>query len=38
MGVLGDLCRFVPGCRSRRHPHRRDWDDDERGEEATASV
>jgi AcrR family transcriptional regulator len=27
LGVLGNLCRFVPGGRSRRH-HRRDWDDE----------
>jgi AcrR family transcriptional regulator len=37
LGVLGDLCRFVPGGgRSRRRP-RRDWDD-EQDDEATAAA
>ncbi len=36
MGVLGDLCRFVPGCRPRRR-HRHDWDD-ERDDEAPVAA
>ncbi len=37
MGLLDDLCRFVPGCRPRRRHHRRDWDEDE-GDEATVAA
>jgi len=37
MGLLDDLCRFVPGCRPRRR-HRRDWDEDEGDEEATVAA
>ena len=37
LGVLDDLCRFVPGCRPRRR-RRRDWDEDERGDEATVAA
>jgi len=37
LGMLGDLCRFVPGCRPRRRHHRRDWDD-ERDDEATVAA
>jgi AcrR family transcriptional regulator len=35
MGLLDNLCRFVPSCRPRRR-HRRDWDDDR--DEATAAA
>ena len=37
IGMLSDLCRFVPGCRPRRR-HRRDWDEDEGDEEATVAA
>ena len=37
MGVVDDLCRFVPGCRPRRR-HRRDWDEEEGDDEATVAA
>jgi AcrR family transcriptional regulator len=37
IGMLDDLCRFVPGCRPRRRRHR-DWDDEEGDEEATVAA
>jgi hypothetical protein len=37
MGVVEDLCRFVPGCRPRRR-HRSDWDEDEGDDEATVAA
>ncbi len=36
VGMVDDLCRFVPGCRPRRR-RRRDWDDEE-GDEATVAA
>jgi AcrR family transcriptional regulator len=38
LGLLDDLCRFVPGCRPRRRRHRRDWDEDERDDEAPVAA
>ncbi|HLH93127.1 MAG TPA: TetR/AcrR family transcriptional regulator [Xanthobacteraceae bacterium] len=37
MGMVDDLCRFVPGCRPRRR-HRRDWDEEEGDDEATVAA
>jgi AcrR family transcriptional regulator len=37
MGMVDDLCRFVPGCRPRRR-HRRDWDAEEGDDEATVAA
>ena len=37
MGMVEDLCRFVPGCRPRRR-HRRDWDEEEGNDEATVAA
>jgi AcrR family transcriptional regulator len=37
LGVLGDLCRFVPGGGRSRRRHRRDWDD-EQDDEANAAA
>jgi AcrR family transcriptional regulator len=37
LGVLGDLCRFVPGGGRSRRGQRRDWDD-EQDDEATAAA
>jgi AcrR family transcriptional regulator len=37
VGLLDDMCRFIPRCRPRRR-RRRDWDDDERDDEATVAA
>jgi AcrR family transcriptional regulator len=37
MGLVDDLCRFIPGFGPRRRRHRRDWDD-ERDDEAPATA
>jgi hypothetical protein len=37
MGMLDDLCRFVPGLRPRRR-HRRDWDEEEGDDEAPVTA
>lgn len=37
VGLVDDLCRFVPGCRPRRRRRHRDWDDEE-GDEATVAA